>query len=127
MMEFTLSRVVLSICGVAMLAAVISPVTAIYDGGEDAGYQEQCDAVAAMIDAFYESESDYMTICVNQIIPGGVSLEIEGHFVSTVRGESTYRSLTSREVISDETSFGNNDVIKLTRRGDGVVITKLIS
>ena len=39
MMEYTMARVALAICGVVMLAAVVPPVTSLFDSEESADMQ----------------------------------------------------------------------------------------
>lgn len=125
MIEFTISRVVLGICGVAMLAAVLSPAATIYEAGENTEFQEQCDKIADMIDSFSESKSDSMTVFADQIIPNDAALKLDGHTVSIIRGDEKFNSLTSRLMIGDEKSFGCNDVIKLTKRDGNVMVSKI--
>lgn len=124
MMEFTLSRVVLGICGIVLLAAVMPPVNGIYDDRESFGYQEQTDRIALLFDSFYESEADTMTISFNDILPSSDSyIEIDGHLITLHTDGRTFLSAIDRQILSENTlSYGHNDVAMFMKSGDGVVV-----
>ena len=52
MMEFTMTRVVMVVCGMLVLAAVIPSVNSLYESEESIELQEQTECVCRMIDAF---------------------------------------------------------------------------
>ncbi len=125
MIEFTLSRVVLSVCGILILAAVLSPVTSLYESSEDIGYQHQCDSIAEMIDVFYDSDADEMNMSMDQILPNDTSLRLNEHTISLISERNSFDSLTAVTIYSDDADYGRNDMVKLTKNEDGVRISKI--
>lgn len=80
MIEFTLSRVSLIICGVAILAAVLIPVQSMYDNRYDDSVTNIADKTSFILDEFWASEADTMTLRGWEILPSaGSSMEINGH------------------------------------------------
>jgi hypothetical protein len=123
MMEFTISRVALGMCGLILLATVISPVTSIYDDREDAKMQDLSESIAAMIDAFYDSEADSMAMSVNEILPSSSSsMRFDGHLVCVTDGDAEHRSSSKRNIVSDKDCYNASDIIKLTRSEGGVIV-----
>ena len=120
MMEFTLTRVVLGVCAVVLMAAVMAPVGELYDDREDAGMQGQCDGIAEMIDVYYGSEIDVMTLSMNTVIPSGTwTVTINGNTVLMTDGTSEYISVCSVPVAT-EGSYTGNDVVMFTKTDGGV-------
>jgi hypothetical protein len=120
MMEFTLSRVALGVCGLMLLAAVLSPVTFVYDGRETAGLQDQADGIARMIDSFYGSAADEMTLSMSEILPTQDSvLELDGQLVVLRCGEKECRSSVRCNIDSDG-SYWAGDLVKFEKTDTGV-------
>ncbi|MDR0334347.1 MAG: hypothetical protein LBH69_00455 [Methanomassiliicoccaceae archaeon] len=120
MMEFTLARVCLSVCGLMLLAAVLVPVTGMYESHTSSMESDVSGNVAKLIDGFYCSEMDEMTVSMTDILPGGASyLEFSGTVVTMTTDRGVYMSGTNVPVLS-EYAFGRGDIIKLSK-GDGFV------
>lgn len=126
MMEFTISRVALGMCGIILLAAVLSPVTGLYDGKETVEMQEQTDNIAKMVDSFYLSEADNMTLNMGEILPStSVSLKVDGNMITIVSDEDEFRSATRFTIASDEEIYGPNDIVRFTKTDNGVMTEKI--
>lgn len=121
-MEFTLARVVLAICGILLLAAVIPPVTDIFENREDCELQEQSDSIADLFDSFYVSEVDTMTLCMNEILPSCDStIVFDGNILTLRSGEKEYRSAV-RYGIVDKVSFGSDDIVICKKTDEGIIL-----
>ncbi|MFA6710107.1 MAG: hypothetical protein WCR83_02130 [Candidatus Methanomethylophilaceae archaeon] len=122
-MEFTLTRVVLTICGLLLLAAVIPPVTGVFEDREDCELQGQSDNIADLFDSFYVSEVDTMTLCMNDILPSCDStIVLDGNILTLKSGEREYRS-TIRHGIVNKASFGSDDIVICKKTDEGIVLT----
>ena len=122
MIEFTLSRVCLSVCGLLLLASVIVPVTGMYDrhaAGMESGIS---DNMASLVDTFYYSEMEELTISMSNILPSTSSyIEIRGNMITLTTERGTYKSGTGVHVTTDGGNvFTYHDVIRLSKNGDGV-------
>lgn len=119
MIEFTMSRVVLCICGAVLLGAVAVPFSGICSSNEDVLMAETADSMAEMIDSFYRSEADTMTVRGWDVLPNsGCSLYADGcHLVLENNGKE-YRSLISCR--TDGFSLSYNDTVTLERSGSGI-------
>ena len=125
MMEYTVTRVVTIICGVLLIATVLPPVQSLFDDGESSEMQEQSQNICRMIDTFYASEADEMALSLNTVLPGDSYIVMDGHFVTVFDGENQYRYDTVHELVPDRDSYGTDDILRLTRNGDSVVIETL--
>ena len=125
MMEYTLARVVTVICGAVLLAAVIPPVTSVYDDGESAEMQEQSETLCRMLDSFHGSEADEMTLCLDTVLPQNSSVVLDGFLVTIVDGEDRYRYFTDYTLKSDKSAYTSNDYIKVTKNGDSLIVESL--
>ena len=123
MMEFTLSRVVMGVCGLLVLAAALSPLSMIYNEKEDVDLQQQCDTVARMMDAFDRSSMNKMTLQGDDLIPDGSVLRFDEREVIITYGEKDYRSITSC-VISSSDTYTDSDIICVYRLNGHVQIEK---
>jgi len=124
-MEFTLSRVTLGVCGIVLLAAVLSPVTSIYDEREDVSLQEQCDLLAEMIDTFYYSDTDNMTLNLNSILPSATcTLTFDGQIVKMTSEDKEYSSICIYSVSADDI-YDSNDIVKFTKINGEVIAKKI--
>ena len=128
MIEFTLSRVCMSVCGLLLLASVIVPVTGMYDrqaGGMESGIS---DDMASLIDTFYYSEMEEMTISMSDILPNSSSYaEIDGNLISLTTERGTYKSGTVVAIVTENGDvFRYYDIINLSK-GDGVVTIGILT
>ena len=125
MMEYTMARVAMVMCGVILLAAVIPPVTSVFDGGESADMQDQSETLCRMLDSFHESEADEMTICLQTVLPQNSSVMMDGYFVTMIDGENQYRYNTEYILESDSDVYTSNDYIRITKNGDSLIVESL--
>ena len=122
MMEYTLARMVTVTCGVLLLAAVLPPVTSIFDEGQSEGMQQQSETLCRMLDSFRESEAEEMTICLNTVLPQNSSVMMDGYFVTIICDESEYRYNTEYTMESDRDHYTSNDYIRITKNTDSIVV-----
>lgn len=114
MMEFTLSRVAVFICGAVLLAAVVAPIADYYDNKESQEMKVCADSLSSMIDSFWESEADTMTVRGWDILPSsGYVIEAEGHILKVSDGNRTYMS--DLEFPTEGFMIGYGDIIVLER------------
>jgi len=126
MIEFTMARVCLSVCGLLLLAAVIVPVTGMYESDAAGRESDVSDDIAKLIDNFYYSEMNEAVIPMNDILPNIFSYaEFDGRLVTLTTDRGVYKSGTKVFVISDGT-LGYNDIIRLTKNADAVTAERLV-
>lgn len=125
MMEFTLARLTLAVCGVILLTSVVPPVASLFEKEEDAGMQEQSETLCRMIDAFYISEADEMVICLSTVLPQGSSVSIDGHLVTMLDGGNGFVCCTEHPVISDKDVYNGNDYVRFTKDDTCVMMAAL--
>ena len=125
MMEYTLARIAVIMCGVILLAAVIPPVTSVYDEGESAGMQDQSEALCRMLDSFHESEAEEMTICLNTVLPQNSSVTIDRYFVTVIDGDHQSRYNTEYTLESDKDVYTGNDYVRITKNVDSLIVESL--
>ena len=120
MLEFTMSRVVLCVCGVILLGSVCVPLSGMYSTNTDVLMTENTDSIAAMIDSFYGSEADIMILRGWDIFPSkDCSLNIDGHNVTLSNSNGEYRSLISH---NSYFSLSYNEMITLERSEEGLIV-----
>ena len=121
MMEFTLARVCMSVCGLVLLAAVIVPVTGIYESKTVRMESDAADGIADLINGFWYSETETLTVPMSGILPGtGSFIEFGGHIITLTTERGVYKGGTNAFVVSDGIVFGYGDIMMLTK-GDGIV------
>ncbi|MCL2607294.1 MAG: hypothetical protein FWD92_01880 [Methanomassiliicoccaceae archaeon] len=125
MMEFTLSRVCMGVCGLILLAAVVVPVTGMYEKQianmeSDASYD-----IASLIDCFYYSEMECMTINMSDILPVQSYIEIRDRRLTLTTENGEYRSWTRVTMISEEDTFGYGDIVRISKCADAVIFERL--
>ena len=125
MMEYTLARMVAVVCGVVLLAAVLPPVTSVFDDGQSEGMQQQSETLCRMLDSFHESEAEEMTICLNTVLPQNSSVMMDGYFVTIVNDEDQYRYNTEYTMRSEKEVYTSNDYIRITKNVDSLIIETL--
>ena len=125
MMEYTMARVAMVMCGAILLAAVIPSVTSVYDECETAVMQDQSETLCRMLDSFHDSEAEEMTICLQTVLPQNSSVMMEGYFVTIIDGDSQFRYNTEYTLESDKDLYKNNDYVRVTKDGDSLIIESL--
>jgi hypothetical protein len=127
MIEFTISRVCMSICGLILLAAVIVPVISMYDSQTANMESDVSDSISRMIDDFYYSKMETVIIPMNDILPNASSyLEFKGYLVTLTTERGIYKSGTNIPVIAPDIIFGYGDILKLSKT-DGMVTAKRLA
>jgi hypothetical protein len=125
MMEFTLARVCMGVCGLMLLAAVVAPVTGMYESHTAKMESDVSDDIAKLIDSFYYSEMDEIVIAMNDILPNVMSYaEFSGYLVTLTTDRGVYKSGTNVPVISEGT-FGYSDMVRLYKSGGTVTAERL--
>jgi len=124
MMEFTLSRVAMSICGIILLAAVVAPVIHTFEESEGQNVQNIADDAAALIDRFERSKADKMIISVSDILPGpSYSISFDDGVLTVENKGRAYRSPVSLTVTGG--TFFCGDMIEITKTENGMRAVKL--
>ena len=96
MIEFTLSRVVMCVCGIALLAAVTGILGAVNDDSESGMMDGLADSVADILDRFEGSETDELTLRGTELLPSDDHvLTVSGHVVTITCGDRTSKAATS--------------------------------
>ena len=125
MMEYTLARMAMVMCGVLLIAAVVPPVTSLFEEGESSGMQGQSEMLCRMIDSFHDSEAEEMTICLGTVLPQNSSVTMDGYFITIADGENKYRYNTEYPMQSDCDVYTGNDYIRMTKQGSTITIGSL--
>ena len=114
MIEFTLSRVILIVCGVAILAAVLVPLQSIYNENYDNSLEGAADRLSFVLDEFWASEADSMTIRGWEVLPSAdCYIEIEGHSLTVHMKDKSYRSIMPQSM--DRIVIGHGDIVTITK------------
>ncbi|MCL1811612.1 MAG: hypothetical protein FWG41_05290 [Methanomassiliicoccaceae archaeon] len=114
MIEFTMSRVTLIVCGIAILAAIMVPLQSVYDERYDRSMEDAADSLSFILDEFWASEADTMTIRGWEVLPSAEgSIEIEGHSLIVHLKNRSYRSLIPHEM--ERVVIGHGDVVTITK------------
>lgn len=116
MIEFTLSRVVLCMCGITLMAASIGVLGVVNDSHESEMSDDLADSVADLLDRFQESEADEMVLRGHDILPS------DGHVLRVSDGVVTVEH--DGRVSMAATSFDGG--FELTR-GSEVVLRKSLA
>lgn len=121
MIEFTLSRVSMMVCGIILLATVIVPVSGAYESMEHDNTVEAADAIAEAIDSFWDSEADTMFLRGCDILPSpSYGLVIDGHYVTLTNGDDSYVSLIQHE--AKYFTIGYEDNISVERSNNILIM-----
>ena len=124
-MEYTMARVAMVMCGALLLAAVIPPVTSVYDGGESAVMQNQSETLCRMLDSFHDSEAEEMTIYLQTVLPRNSSVMMGGYFVTIIDNDNRYRHNTEYTLESDRDVYTSNDYVRITKNNDSLIVESL--
>ena len=125
MMEYTMARVAMVMCGAIILAAVLSPVTSVYDDGESAVMQDQSESLCRMLDSFHDSEAEEMTICLQTVLPQNSSVMMGGYFITIIDNDNQYRYNTEYTLESDRDVYTSNDYVRITKNDDSLIVESL--
>lgn len=118
MMEFTLSRVTLCVCGAVLLGAVCVPISGIYSANEDVRMTENADSIADMIDSFWYSSADIMTLRGWDILPSpDCHIEVKGNLIFLHNYKKQYVSYLT---YSSDFTLGYDEEINLIRTENGI-------
>ena len=124
MMEFTLSRVTISICGLILMAAMIAPVIHVFEESEEQNLQAIADKTAGLIDRFERSKADTMILSMGDILPGpSFSMTMENGILTIDDGERSYRSPLASDITGG--TFSHRDMVEIGRTGGGLSAVKL--
>lgn len=114
MIEFTMSRVALIICGLAVLTAVALPLQSFYDERYDSSMEHTADKVAFILDEFWASEADTLTLRGWEILPSAdCFIEIDGHNLTVHMKNKSYRSLMCKSM--DKMTIGHGDAVSISK------------
>jgi hypothetical protein len=114
LIEFTLSRVALIVCGAAILISVLVPLQSYYDERYDESMEGAADSLTFILDEFWASEADTVTIRGWEILPSSDSfVEIDGHDLTIHLKDKSYRSLISHSL--ENIVIGHDDEVTITR------------
>jgi hypothetical protein len=109
-----MSRVAVMVCGLAVLAAVTVPMQSFYDDRYQESMTDSADRLSLILDEFWSSEADSMTIRGWEVLPSSESsLEIEGHELIIRTGDCAYRSLMSKSM--ERVHIGYSDEVTINK------------
>ena len=124
MMEFTLSRVCMSVCGLIILGVVMIPVTGMFEDSSDADIQSLTDNTGRMLETFDRSGADVMTLSMKDILPDhSCSMRMENGMVIIMKNEKEYRTSIPWNI--DTETYRYEDVIEIRKISDGVSVRRL--
>ena len=122
MLEFTMSRVSVFVCGAILLSLIIIPVSGIYDEKENVEMINMTDTVTNMIDSFWDSEVDVMTIRGWDILPSpNTLLSIEGHIVTVQKDDRSYKGMIKHA--ANEITLSYNQILKVERGEEELILS----
>lgn len=125
MMEFTLSRFVLFVCGAALTAAVIIPLSDVADSDMDRRLDMLASEEASAIDGFYDSTLHEMYIDGCLMLPSPwYTMRIDGYFVTITDPEGGEHSAPISHPARDiRVTFG--EVVTVVRDGEWIVSARM--
>ena len=122
MIEFTVSRVCVCICGIAMLAAVVGMMSASIDEGSSDADMELVTDIAAMLDSIQRSEILSVTLEGNRILPTtGHSLSVREGIVELRHDGNSFYAVTVLEQDLELTYGSSVTIVKSVTEGRGYV------
>ncbi len=115
MMEFTMSRVTLIICGAILIAAVAVPLSGIYEDKTQESLGDMTEKTAVMIDSFWNSDIDRMYLDGNSLLPSAeYSLSVDGYEVTMTDGSGNeYRSYLKNK--ADSFTVTKGEIVTLVK------------
>lgn len=113
MIEFTLSRVCMCVCGVLMLAAAVGYLGVLEDHREDRADQELADDIASMLDSFQTSKLEELYLEGSSILPSGdFRVTVADGLVELSHGDGRFYSKT---VYGSSFELDHGSSVTLTR------------
>ena len=124
MIEFTMSRMTVIVCGVLIMAAVLAPVSQLFEERADTGMADAADQAAATLDRFWDSEADVMTLRGCDILPNpDCHLDLSGHTLMLVDGNGrSYRTAVAHPA-AVELTIAYSDQLALVRSDAGLTLS----
>lgn len=105
----------LIICGVAVLASVLVPLQSFHEERYGRSMEDSADKLAFILDEFWASEADTMTLRGWEILPSSdCYIEIEGHNLIMHLKDRSYRSLISHSM--ERTVIGHGDMVTIKKQ-----------
>ena len=107
LMEFTLSRASLMICGVILLTATVSPVADFLQDENDGYLQELAEKDARLLDALVESGYDEVFLHGDSFLPSAeYSLRVDGYLLTIQAPDGAERTAALRnQLVPMEISY----------------------
>lgn len=95
MIEFTLSRVCMCVCGILILAAAVGYLEVLEDHREGRADQELADDIASMLDSFQTSKLEELYLEGSSILPSGdFRVTVADGLVELSHGDGRFYSKT---------------------------------
>ena len=113
MIEFTMSRVMMCLCGVILLVSVVGVAQGIYDMGEDDRSQDAVERIGNMLDSFESSGLDEMILDGSMILTEGSYIHVHDGFVELYTRTGKHISATDYD---KEFELEYGEVRAITRR-----------
>ena len=124
MMEFMMSRLCLTVCGIVLLAAVCVPVAFLYDGSVDDRAQSLAGDTVGLMERFDRSSADVMTLSMREILPdAGFSMTVDGHLLTLEKNGKRYAAVSSVDLGTG--TFGHGDIVEIRKTENGLTVTAL--
>lgn len=121
MMEFTLSRVAVCVCGLMIMAVVAGPAFGIFEDRADDGYASLAEDLASDIDSFASGEADRLVMDMSLYLPEGAEICVSGYVLTLLCDGSEHTALLHIEV-EGEASAGRPGVLVFVKTGGGVSV-----
>ncbi|NLL95026.1 MAG: hypothetical protein GX224_04660 [Thermoplasmatales archaeon] len=121
MMEFTLSRVALAVVGIALLAAVVPTMAAVYDDRVDAMGDDHAERMASVFDSFAGSSADTMVLNMGTILPGTDAVAtFDGRTVEVSWGGDAWIKGMRLCEFNGPVTVSGGDCVRFTKEGGKV-------
>jgi len=113
MIEFTISRVILCVCGTALILTVSGALGAIYDGDTDEMDDRLAERLAYMMDVFQSSGNDTIILEGSRILPEGYTMAVHDGFVELISEKGKHIAMTT---YNGQFTLDCDDILVVTRR-----------
>ena len=113
MIEFTISRVMLCVCGMVLIASVTGALNGIHDVNREASDGDLADRFAYMLDVFQSSGNDTLVLDGARLLPEGYSVSVHDGFVELFGGGDRQMAMTR---YAGEFEMDWEDTLTVTRR-----------
>ncbi len=95
MIEFTLSRAVMCVCGIALLGVALGVMTDAEDAKESEMDEDLAESLASLLDRFQNSRSQKLVLRGEDLIPReGQTVSVSDHIVTVTRDGKESRAYT---------------------------------